>query len=341
MNDILIIRFSSLGDVVLATAVVEALKQALPNTHLHFLTKREYAGVFDDDSRIDKVIAVTGKESPFDIVRMAGDKQFDAVIDLHDVIRSRAVSAFVRSPRKIRLNKHSLGRRLMIWSHNRYRRRFDVLESYLKLLHKLSVETTAFPCIRPSAKSLRTAQVILDMHSEKGAIPVIGFAPGARHPSKRWNNKSFAAVADEVSRKGYLPVFLGDSADTECIETIRSMMSMTSVSLAGEFDLPVTIGVIALLKGLVTNDTGPMHIAGALGIPFVAVFGPTHPDLGFVPGYPSGTVLHSGVPCSPCSLHGEKPCRMETRYCMEDVTVEMVMKEIEKKFQVPSSKFKD
>ncbi len=330
MNDILIIRFSSLGDVVMATAVVEALKQALPDTRLHFLTKREYSGVFDDDSRIDEVIAVKGSESPFQIIRMVGDKRYDAVIDLHDVIRSRAVTALIRASRKVRLNKHSLGRRLMVWSHNRYRRRFDVLESYLKPLHKLGIEKTAFPCIRPSAKSLRTAQVILDMHSEKGTIPVIGFAPGARHPSKRWDGKSFAAIADEVSRKGCLPVFIGDSADTECIETIRSMMSVTSVSLAGEFDMSVTIGVIALLKGLVTNDTGPMHIAGALGIPFVAVFGPTHPDLGFVPGYPSGSVLHSGVPCSPCSLHGEKPCRMESRYCMDGVTVEMMMKEIEK-----------
>jgi heptosyltransferase-2 len=101
-------------------------------------------------------------------------------------------------------------------------------------------------------------------------------------------------------------------------------MTARSVSLAGTIGLAETVAVITRFKALVTNDSGPMHIAGALGIPFVAMFGPTHPDLGFDPGYPSGTVLHSGARCSPCSVHGEKPCRMRSRFCMDDLGWEMV-----------------
>ena len=106
-------------------------------------------------------------------------------------------------------------------------------------------------------------------------------------------------------------------------------MSGKSVSLAGRIDLDVTVAAIARMRCLVTNDSGPMHIAGALGVPFVAVFGPTHPDLGFVPGYPSGHILHSGAFCSPCSVHGARPCRMKRRFCMDDITWEMVIRELD------------
>ena len=108
---------------------------------------------------------------------------------------------------------------------------------------------------------------------------------------------------------------------------------MSSVSgvcgVAGEIELSETIALISRLSVLVTNDSGLMHVAGALGIPFVAVFGPTHPDLGFAPGYPSGGIVHAGVDCSPCSIHGQSPCRKVKRVCMDEITREMVMEHID------------
>ena len=116
----------------------------------------------------------------------------------------------------------------------------------------------------------------------------------------------------------------------EVVERIREIMTGKSISLAGKIDLSETIGVISHLNALVANDSGPMHIAGALGIPFVAVFGPTHPDLGFCPRYSSGTIIHSGVECSPCSLHGSSPCRKRHRFCMDEITWERVLEALNK-----------
>ena len=328
MSDFLIIRFSSLGDVVLTTAVVEQLSTELPETAIHFLTNQAYAGVFDDDTRIAEVIAIKGNESPQRIVRMTGGRSFDAVIDLHGNLRSMAVSALIRSPRKVRLNKHPIARRLMVWSKNRFQRNFDVLESYLQTLTPFGLGSFVLPKITPGEKTMHAATALLHAYNPGCETSAVGIAPGAKHPTKRWNEDSFARLADEIAAQGYLPVFLGDKSDESVIKKIQGMMNRESLSLAGKVDLSMTIGVIALLKGLVSNDSGPMHIAGALRIPFVAVFGPTHPNLGFVPGYPSGNILHTGVPCSPCSIHGEKPCWMESRFCMNDITWEMVFDEL-------------
>ncbi|MBN1294921.1 MAG: glycosyltransferase family 9 protein [Candidatus Latescibacteria bacterium] len=330
MNDILFIRFSSLGDIVLTSAVIEAFRKKYHDARIYYMTRNEYSGLFYKDNRIDELITVHSGESPVQIIKRSGKETYDAVIDLHGTLRSRMITALLKSPRKIRLNKHAIARRFMVWSHNRYRRQFDVLESYLDTLRPFGIRGKLLPCLKPSDECLRTARVILGLHCKDKPFKCIGIAPGAKHSEKRWNEKSYANLADEMVKAGHTPIFIGDMGDKDIIERIRSIMTAESLSLAGQIDLSVTVGVISLLKVLITNDSGPMHIAGAAGTPFVAVFGPTHPDLGFVPGYPSGAVLHSGISCSPCSIHGEKPCRMKRRFCMDEITVEMVLEEVKK-----------
>ncbi|MCE5251832.1 glycosyltransferase family 9 protein [bacterium] len=328
MNDILIVRFSSLGDVVLSTAVVEAVYRGLPGTRIYILTKSIYTGLFHADERVARVIAIQGDESPLRIARMTGRERFDAVIDLHGTLRSMAVVSLISSPRKMRLDKHPIARRLMVWTRNRFRRNFDVLDSYLRTLKPLGLDGTVLPRIVPDDKTLHAASALIKAYKPGNGIKPVGLAPGARHQTKRWNEESFARLGDTLAENGYLPVFIGDRYDEQLIGRVRGMMTRESFSLAGSIDLTMTVGVIAVLRGLVTNDSGPMHIAGAVATPFVAIFGPTHPNLGFVPGYPSGSILHSGVPCSPCSIHGEKKCRMKVRFCMDGITCGMVFEEL-------------
>ncbi len=328
--DILIIRFSSLGDVIMTTAVVETLKQSFPESCVCFLTKSYYSQVFESDERIFKVIEIQGNENPFEIIKKLGRKKFDVVIDLHSSIRSIIVSALLKSPLKLRLNKHSLARRFMVLSRNRFRRKFDVLGSYLETLKPLGIHGEVLPKLIPDGKIKNAVDIFLDGQNNERGNRIIGIAPGGRHQTKMWNEESFAKFADEIVNLGDVPVFIGDKNDMEVVERIREIMTGKSISLAGKIDLSETIGVISHLNALVANDSGPMHIAGALGIPFVAVFGPTHPDLGFCPRYSSGTIIHSGVECSPCSLHGSSPCRKRHRFCMDEITWERVLEALNK-----------
>ncbi len=327
--DILIIRFSSLGDIVLTTAVVEALKKHSPESTIYFLTRSIYSQVFEYDNRIFKVIKIQGNESPHEIIKKIGRNNFDVVLDLHGSLRSVLVSAFIKSKLKVRVNKHSLARRLMILSSNRYRRRFDVLGSYFETLRPLGIHERLLPKLIPAGNVLDTVKMVLDMHGTENGGRLIGIAPGARHMTKRWNELSFACLADEIAHRGDIPIFLGDKNDVEVVERIRKNMTGKSTSLAGEIDLTVTIGMISSLDGIVANDSGLMHVAGALDVPLVALFGPTHPDLGFWPGYGSGRFIHSGVDCSPCSLHGSSSCKKQNRICMDDISWEEVLKTLD------------
>ena len=329
MIDILIIRFSSLGDIVITTAVVEALKKHFPESNIYYLTRSIYSRVYEFDKRIFKVAGILGNETPHGIIKKIGRNNFDVVIDLHGSLRSVLVSAFIKSKHKVRVNKHSLARRIMIWSGKRYRRRFDVLGCYFETLRSLGIQDRVLPKLIPAGKVLDTVKVVLDMQETETGGRLIGIAPGALHKTKRWNEQSYACLADEIAGRGDLPIFIGDKNDVEVVERIRGNMTGRSISLTGEIDLTVTIGLISHLDGIVVNDSGLMHVAGALDVPLVALFGPTHPNLGFWPGYRSGRYIHSGVDCSPCSLHGSTPCKKQNRICMDDIPWEKVLKTLD------------
>ncbi len=332
MERVLVIRFGSLGDVVITSAVVEALFRTGERHRIVFLTKRRYAALFDGDPRIERVVGVEGNDSPGEIARAAG-KKFDAVIDLHGTLRSIAVSTLIKAPVKARVRKHALARRLMVWSRNRFRRRFDVLGSYMDTLLAVGVNERILPRLLPGPEALDSADRLLSPFRKAGSR-LIGLAPGSRHPSKRWDARSWARLADLCAARGDVPLIFGDHDDRGFADEVQGLAETKIPSIAGEADLRATVGAIARLDCLVSNDSGPMHVAGALGTPFVAVFGPTHPDLGFVPGYPSGAILHAGLPCSPCSIHGQSPCRLGGRPCMSLISPETTLAEADRMMSI-------
>jgi heptosyltransferase-2 len=102
------------------------------------------------------------------------------------------------------------------------------------------------------------------------------------------------------------------------------------LAAAHNLRLDQVAGIMSGCKLIVTNDSGLMHLAVSLSVPVVAIFGPTHPSLGFSPLGPNDRVICDDVPCSPCSLHGEKKCRMPRKICFENITPRRVISEIEK-----------
>ncbi len=146
-----------------------------------FLTKRRYAALFDGDPRIERVVGVEGNDSPGEIARAAG-KKFDAVIDLHGTLRSIAVSTLIKAPVKARVRKHALARRLMVWSRNRFRRRFDVLGSYMDTPRssQSGVNERILPRLLPGPEALDSADRLLSPFRKAGSPPdraLPGIAP--------------------------------------------------------------------------------------------------------------------------------------------------------------------
>jgi lipopolysaccharide heptosyltransferase II len=163
-------------------------------------------------------------------------------------------------------------------------------------------------------------------HSASGQPPVLlSLIPGAEYgPAKRWPAESFAAVARAVSQRvsNCLWLALGSAADYQVCDTIARLVGGRVLNLAGKTSLRQLMALLKLCRLVLTNDTGPMHVAAALGTPVVVPFGSTSPELTGpgLPGDPRHRLLKSTAPCSPCF---RRACPIDFR-CMTGITSDRV-----------------
>ena len=209
------------------------------------------------------------------------------------------------------------------------------VDAYLDALAPLGIQARCEPALHVDPAAAHGIDAFLD---EQGIGPedtLVGVHPGSKWPLKRWTAEGFAAVAEKLmQRSGTGVVFLGDAEDAQFVDHIRSRLSRRPVVGVGQLDLKGLVAIIDRCAVLLTNDSGPMHVGSALGVPTVAVFGPTHPNLGFAPRGAHSRVVTLNAPCSPCSLHGERPCRLKRRECMEDIPPARVLEALEELINV-------
>jgi heptosyltransferase-2 len=335
---ILIIRLSSLGDVILTTPVIAAVKAQFPNSELSFLTKARYADLLRNDPRILSVVEFDpverhgGVSGFMSLVSELRSHDFDLLIDLHANLRSFVLRRLVKSRVKLKYDKCWLRRWLMVHLKLLKTKPVRTVDSYLEPLQRLGVEASERnPLIFLGRDDLECPNhFLLERRVKKDDI-VVGVHPGAKWETKRWSADKFAGVCQSLTeRLDYRVVLLGDAGEAKLVEEVgRSIPDEKLVKAVG-FPLGKFMSLISRCDCLITNDSGPMHIASALQVPVVAIFGPTHPKLGFAPSGSRNVVLCAEVKCSPCSLHGEKRCSKKSRYCMDLIEPDVVVEAVEK-----------
>lgn len=311
----LVVRLSSLGDVVLATAVLDPLREL---GRITWLTGPPYDSLLRNDPRIDEVVVWEGR-FPWRLLRSG---RFDVVVDLHRIPKTLLLSALVPAGRRLGYPKARRARVELV----RGRRASPVphvVARYLGTLAPLGVRTDGRPRIFVSEEARKRAEGLL----RDVPTPFVAVAPGAKWPTKRWRPEAFAEVIGKLVDRGCGVVLVGEEGEEEFSDEVRRLAGRDVPSLVGKTDLPTLAGVLSLASALLGNDSGPVHLANAVGTPAVAIFGPTHPKLGFYPL--EGRALTADLPCSPCSLHGEGPCRRGERTCMHEVTPDEVLGALE------------
>jgi heptosyltransferase-2 len=345
IEKILIIRLSSLGDVVLTTPVIKSLKQRFPQAQIFFLTKSRYLDLLKNDSHVFSIIGFDPQDKHrgisgfLELIRQLRTFKFDLLVDLHANLRSFLIRHLLKAEIKIKYDKRWLTRFVSVYFKFLGARPNATIDSYLETLERIGVSPSERrPRIFLDQKSEDFADdFLIEKKIEKDDI-VVGVHPGARWETKRWDEERFAQVCHILNRKPGLKIILfGDQRDQEVIERIRPDAEDEGVFKAVNLPLNEFMSLINRCDCFVTNDSGPMHIASALGVPVVAIFGPTHPNLGFSPIGSANVVLTANVECSPCSLHGEKKCHKKSRYCMDLIEPEMVTEAIEGLLQRESS----
>jgi heptosyltransferase-2 len=345
MKRILIIRLSSLGDVILTTPVVSALKAKFPHSELFFLTKARYADLLRNDPRISSLVEFDpvgrhrGLSGFMSLISELRSHDFDLLIDLHANLRSFVLRHLVKSRVKLKYRKRWLRRWLMV--HLKFLKTKPVctVDSYLEPLKRLGVEASERnPLVFLSQEDLGYVDHFLLERGVKKNDIVVGMHPGAKWATKRWDEEKFARACRSLAEKpGHKIMLLGDESEAKLSGEVEKDIPGQSLVKAVGFPLGKVMSLIKRCDCLITNDSGPMHIASALQVPVVAIFGPTHPKLGFAPVGSPNVVLCADVKCSPCSLHGEKMCGEKSRFCMDLIEPEMVIEAVERLFEETKS----
>jgi heptosyltransferase-2 len=336
VRHILVIRLSSLGDVVLTTPALTALKKKLPQSHIFFLTKAQYVDLLRNDPRVSSLMEFdpVGKHRGLSgfrrLISQLRSYDFDLMVDLHSNLRSLLIRRLVKSKTKLKYNKRWLSRFLMVRCKFMATTAVQTVECYLEVLKRIQIEAEdKNPTIFTGQDEAKFAgDFLLERRVGKDDI-MVGVSPGARWETKRWAEGKFQQVCRTlIERFGYKILLLGDVSEQRLIEGIEKESPEGKVLKAVGTPLGKLMGLVERCACLVTNDSGPMHLASALGVPVVAIFGPTHPKLGFAPAGSPNVVLCADVDCSPCSLHGERRCRKKSRFCMDLIQPERVVEAV-------------
>ncbi len=320
---VLLIRFGAMGDVILATPVIRAAAAACGAGRIDFLAKSDYIPLVRNHPSVGRVLGFGGRDGAglADMVRAVRAGRYDAVIDLQNSWRSRFLSllsgASDRGTVKIGRWKRFL---LVRCRRDRYG---DILAVPLKYLAAASVigarDDGKGPDLYMDPEETAAVSGRLESAGIAGDRPLIALAPGAGRATKRWPAERFGAVASAFISRGYAAVFIGGEADkTACTEALKSAGG-SAVDLSGVFSLAGTAALISRSGLLVTNDTGLMHMATALRVPCVAVFGPTTRHFGFFPFRAPSAVVEKPLACRPCSYHGTDRCPQGHFRCMLDI----------------------
>lgn len=304
---ILLVKLSSLGDVIHALPTLEALREAHPRGHFTWLVEAAAAPLLMGHPALDEVFAVPrvrlGQQLRGEdlrtlarFVRRVRAQDFDLVLDLQGLLKSALWVALARSPRKVGYNGTREGSYLVLTERvPPYNPDAHAVWRYLNLAHYLGA-APAPPRFRLGPAVPGASQILPDL----GSRPVAVLHPGARWSSKLWPAAAWARLADWLSReKGCAVVLTGSGADRELAGAILAQTTSPVLNLAGGTTLAELAAILNKATLTVTSDTGPMHLAAALGTPVAALFGPTAPwrTGPFGLGH---QVVRLGLDCSPC-----------------------------------------
>lgn len=322
---ILVIRFSSLGDVVLTTALFPNLKKKYSSAEITLLTRKENNAIFNRNPHVDKIINSDNDHVSFsELTKKIRQTKYDILIDLQGNLKSWFIRLVTGAPKTIVVEKLSWARQMLVL--------FKIRSAKLNR----TVRERILDCLKPLEAPVLTQETMLfpgdpektlKSFSLNSKMKFVGIAPGARHNTKKWNAAKFTEVANRLGAENKTMVLiLGSKEDQAVAKQVSSRLSVPFRDLTGWTHIDDLISIVSRLSMLVTNDSALLHIGEALKIPLVAIFGPTVRQLGFAPYQKTSRVVEVvNLKCRPCSLHGDEKCPLGHHKCMEDIDPNAVL----------------
>jgi len=328
-DKILVVKPSSLGDIVHSLPFLNAIRGRFPESEIHWVVAKGFEGLLEGHPMIGKLWIIhkdnwrkinqageTAKEITA-LFRKLRKEHYDLVVDLQGLLRSGLITAATGAPARVGFREAREGSRLFYTDKVEGGRDIHAVHRYLKIARFLGcpVDTVYFPF--PPSVDASEIRLRFTLPEEYAVL-----VPGARWETKRWAPENFGKLASRLQLKS---VIVGSRGDQDIAKTIVERSQGNAVSLIGKTCLKELIEIMRHAKFVVSNDSGPMHIAAALGIPVFALFGPTEPRR-TGPYGDIHTVIREEIPCAPCL---KRKCN-ELK-CMRGLSVERVSDAITRK----------
>jgi ADP-heptose:LPS heptosyltransferase len=335
MKKILIIRFSALGDVAMTVPIIHSLATQHPTLEVTVLSRPHMAALFQDMPQNVRFLAadLKGEYAGFlglnRLARRLLKERFDYVADFHDVLRSQYLRLVLslRGARVARIDKGRKGKRQLVRArHKVMQQQTSSFARYTQVLGLLGLS------VKPSFQSLFPDGAPLpDRMREAEPVRRIGIAPFAAHAGKIYPLPQMERVIQLLTQRADFRLYLfggGPQEEATFAQWEQRFPHVKAMTRLG--GMHHELQAMSHLDVMLCMDSGNMHLAALTGIPVIAIWGATHPFAGFL-AWQQGerNTLQLPLPCRPCSVFGNKPCRRGDFACMQGITPESVVQRID------------
>ena len=322
MKKILIIRFSSIGDIVLTTPVIRCLKTQLPDAEIHYLTKKQYQSLLQENPFLTRTWLYEKNFKEL-LPRLKAEK-FDFVVDLHKNLRSFYILLNLRKPYGT-FHKLNLKKWMIVNLRMDRLPRIHIVDRYFTAVKSLGIinDRKGLDYFIPSGE-----EVDLSILPDPFRQGFIAFVIGGKHATKMFPEEKVVEVCQKLSQP---VVLLGGKEDIERGNRIEQLAGSTVFNACGRFSINQSASLIRQADKVITNDTGLMHIAAAFGKTILSIWGNTIPEFGMGPylegkeNAVSGIFEVKGLSCRPCSKIGFEKCPKGHFRCMKEQDVDAMI----------------
>ena len=341
LNKILIIRLSSIGDIILTTPLLRSTREKFPLAQIDYLTKKEFTDILKNSREIDHLIEFdknTGFTGLKALKKKIRSEKYDLLIDLHNNLRSNYLKFNSGIRFKTTYSKKLLERFMLVkFGRNIYKELKQVYLRYFESVKRFDIQYDhkGTEVVVSEDNTTKIKEILRNDHFdfEKSLIVI---CPGASYSNKRWIAEGYGVVAGYFyHKKNAFIAFAGGKQDTEICWQIIDKFDLKAVNYAGRFSLAESASLLKEASLVITNDTGMMHLSQAVKTPVVAIFGPTTQELGFFPIPENSKVVENDLKCRPCTFKGLNYCPEKHFNCMKGIRPVDVIKEAENLLETP------
>jgi len=319
VNKLLIVRLSSLGDILLSTPLIRSIKVRFPKTKIDFVVREKYKDLLLLNPHLRNIFIYNYDEEKLKILQnKTRENNYDLIIDLQNNFKSRLLLKCYSSS-VIRFKKNNINKFLLVhFKINKLKNSKQIAVRYASTLENFQLDDKGLQLITD-----KIPNPVLN-----GVENLIGICPGSKHFTKMWPEEYFIQLAKLLEENHYKVVLFGGKDDAKVCERISSKLSSV-INLCNNNNILQTAADMKCCKVIYCNDSGLMHTATAVNVPVIAFFGSTVKEFGFTPYNSKNLILeNNSLSCRPCTHIGRDSCPEEHFKCMKEITPQLAFEKL-------------